>query len=344
MAPTSRLSWLLALAVVAAAAPSRPAVAQEIALSPNLANNLRYLHVGMASGRVRAVSQFPGRSLNSSTESQDRREKLTIDLNGAAPSIDYELSTSGFQVVLNLDDGNTLRIRRIPQGEGKTKYLEFHQPAEGPISVTIGQNPPEKTYTADSLWHLLVAEPDMSRTEVEPLLRLMRPGWPLASEGQAIEQSLFKQVDVERNYDRQAWAELVNQLRSENYADRIEADRRLRELGQVVVPYLRNLATARLDAEQAYRIRMIVRRFGAGADEDTPDNAASWLAADPEVWYSLAVRTTGKQRAKVRTQLALILGEPVVFDVDASGDALKAQLGKIREQINRLRETQSKAQ
>jgi hypothetical protein len=342
MARTARLLLVLVVAVVAFAAPSQPAPAQEIALSPNLANNLRYIHVGMTSGRVKAVSQFPGRSLNSSTESQDRREKLTIDLNSAAPSIDYELSTSGFQVVLNLDDGNTLRIRRMPQGDGKTKYLEFHQPAEGPITVTIGQNPPEKTYSADSLWHLLVAEPEMARTELEPLLRLMRPGWPLASEGQAIEQSLYKQVDVERNYDRQAWAELVNQLRAANYADRIEADRRLRELGQVVVPYLRNLAVNRLDAEQAYRIRMIVRRYGAGADEDSPETAASWLAADPEIWLALAPRTTAAQRAKVRTQLALILGEPVVFDADASGETLKAQLAKIREQINRLRESQSK--
>jgi hypothetical protein len=268
---------------------------------------------------------------------------MTIDLNRQAPSIDYELTTSSFQVSLQLDDGNSLRIRRVPQGDGKVKYLELHQPAEGPITVTVGQNPPEKSWTADSLWHLVVAEPELVRTELEPLLRLMRPGWPLASEGQAIEQSLYKQVDVERNYDRQAWAELVDQLRSSNYADRLEADRRLRELGQVVVPYLRNLAASRLDAEQAYRIRMIVRRYGAGADEDTPDTAASWLAADPDIWVALAPRSVGPQRDKVRAQLSLILGEPVVLDSAAAGDTLQSQLAKIREQIHRLRESQAKS-
>lgn len=322
--------------------PAGGAVGQEVALSPNLANQFRYVHVGMRSGRVTAASQFSGRSLNSSTQSDDRKEQLNIDLTGAAPSIHYELTTSGFKIVVQLDNGSELRIRRIPQGEGKTKYLEFHQPADGPITVTVGQNPPEKMSEFESVWHLLIAEPELARTEVEPLLRLLRPGWPLVSEGQAIEQSLYKQVDVERNYDRQAWSALVAQLRAEHYADRLLADRRLRELGQVVVPYLRNLAPSQLDAEQAYRIRMIVRRYGITSEEDSPDSAAAWLAADPEVWYGLASRAVGPQRTKVRSQLALILGEPVVLDADASGDGLAAQLGNLRRQIDRMQAAQKK--
>jgi hypothetical protein len=102
-----------------------------------------------------------------------------------------------------------------------------------------------------------------------------------------------------------------------------------------VIPYLRNLDLRQLDAEQAFRIRMIVRSYGSDDDEDTPDAAADWLAADPEIWYSLAARAVGPQRTKVRTQLALILGEPVVLDDDTTGEKLQMQLAKIREQVSR---------
>jgi hypothetical protein len=332
-----RLSRRVVFTILAAAALSRSSAAQEIVLSPNLANQLRQnLNVSLAAGRVVALGRFEGRSLNWSTQSGENREQMKIDLTGPNPSIDYELSTAEFKIVLELDDGRALRIRRLPQGTGQAKFLEFVQPAEGDLKIVVGQNPPEKSWTFASVWHLLIAEPELVRTEVEPLLRLLRPGWPLASEGQAIEAALYKQVDAERSYDRQAWASLVEKLRSQHYVERIEADRQLRELGQVIVPYLQHLSPQQLDAEQAYRIRMIVRSHGTERAEDSPETAATWLAADPEVWYSLARRASGSQRTKAALQLGLLLGEPVQLDPAAAGASLDEQLTKIRGQIDRL--------
>lgn len=325
------------LTIVATTTTCGTATAQEIVLSPNLANQLRHnLHVGLTSGRVAASGEFTGRSLNWSTQSGDRREQLKIDLTAGNPSIDYELSTADFRIVLELDDGRALRIRRLPQAAGKTKFLELVQPSEGNLTVVVGENPPEKSWTFGSVWHLLIAEPELVRTEIEPLLRLLRPGWPLASEGQAIEAALYKQVDAQRSYDRQAWAALVEKLRSPHYVERLEADRQLRELGQVVVPYLQHLSPPQLDAEQAYRIRMIVRSHGTEHAEDSPETAAAWLAADPEIWFALAGRSVGPLRTKAATQLGLLLGEPVELDPAASGETLRTQLAKIRGQIDRL--------
>lgn len=328
---------LLATAAIA----DGPAAAQEIALSPNLANHLRQnIHVGLSSGRVVARGEFSGRNLNWSTQSGERREQLKIDLTAGEPSIDYELSTADFRIVLKMEDGRALHIRRLPQAAGNTKFLELVQPAEGNLTIVMGENPPEKSWTFDSIWHLLIADPDLVRTEIEPLLRLLRPGWPLVSEGQAIEAALYKQVDAERSYDRQAWAALIEKLRSPHYVERLEADRQLRELGQVVVPYLQHLSPQQLDAEQAYRIRMIVRSHGTEHAEDSPDSAAAWLAADPEIWFALAGRTVGPQRVKAATQLGLLLGEPVELDPAARDETLRAQLAKIRGQIDRLHPAQ----
>jgi hypothetical protein len=337
MSLTTRCSTGLLPAIVVAAAACGSAAAQEIALSPNLANHLRgNLNVGLISGRVVAGGEFTGRSLNSSSESGDRREQLKVDLTGVTPSVDYELSTAAFRIVLELDDGRALRIRRLPQGEGQTKFLEFLQPAEGNITVVVGANPPERSWSFDSMWHLLVAEPELVRTEIEPLLRLLRPGWPLTSEGQAVEAALYRQIDVQRNYDRRAWTELVEKLRSPHYVERLEADRKLRDLGQVVVPYLQHLPTQHLDAEQAYRIRLIVRSQGGERGEDSPETVAAWLVADPEIWYALARRTEGPQRTRATVQLGLLLGEPVTLAPDATGEALQTQLAEIRALIDRL--------
>lgn len=325
------------LSIVAVFAIDGPAAGQEIALSPSLANQLRHnLHVGLASGRVVAAGEFSGRSLNWSSQSGDRREQLKIDLTGGAPSLDYELSGPEFRIVVELDDGRALRIRRLPQGEGKTKFLELVQPADGELTIVVGENPPEKSGKFGSIWHLLVAEPELVHTDIEPLLRLLRPGWPLVSEGQAVEAALYRQVDAERSYDRQAWAVLVEKLRSPQYVERLKADRQLRELGKVVVPYLQHMSPQKLDAEQAYRIRMIVRSYGTENAEDSPETAAGWLSADPEIWYALSQRAVGPQRTKVAVQLGLLLGQPVELDPVASGAALQAQLVKIRGQIDRL--------
>jgi hypothetical protein len=312
------------------------ACAQELTVSPNLANNLKYVQVGVKQGRIHASSAFAGRNLNSSTQSNDRREQLSLDLTGGAPSINYELSTATFRIVLQMTRGDTVRIQRSPVGDSTVRPLEFQQPAEGKVSVKIGTAEKERIITADSIWHLFAAEPELARTEIEPLLRLLKPGWPLMLTSQGIEQALYRQVDSQRRYDRDAWGTLVEQLRSNKYADRIEADRRLRELGQIVIPYLRSLDPKQLDAEQAFRIRMIVRSYGTEREEDAAETAADWLAADPEMWYVLAARSAGPQRAKARTQLSQILAEPVILDDEAKDDQLKAQLAKLREQIERL--------
>lgn len=316
------------------------AQAQQIELSSQLQNNLRYVHVGMTAGRVTATAAFSGRNFTSNTQSEERQESLRVDMTGASPSVDYQLSTKSFKVSVELTGGNQLRIRRTPVGEGKMKPFEFFQPSEGKVTVQVGDNP-ARTYEADSVWHLMAAEPDLAKNDLEPLLRLLRPGWPLASITKSIEESLFKQAGNAHNYDRRAWGALVAQLASEKYVEREDADRKLREFGQNVVPYLRNLSPHSLDPEQGFRIRVIVRRYQSDEKDDSPEAAAGWMAADPEIWYALATRSAPNRRELIREQLEQILGEPTKLDTDAEGDKLKEQLATIRSQINRLQKATS---
>lgn len=313
-----------------------PARAQLLELSPQLQNNLRYVQVGMSAGRVTASAAFSGRNFSSNTQSEERQESLKVDMTQQSPSIDYQLTTKTFKVAVALSNGNQLRITREPLGSGTLKPLELNQPAEGTITLRIGPPGDDKTYEADSLWHLMTAEPEVAKVDLEPLLRLLRPGWPLASITKSVEESLFKQAESAGNFDRRAWSALVAQLGSSKYVDREDADRRLRELGQTVVPYLRNLDAAHLDPEQAFRIRAIAKRYQTDEKDDSPEAVAGWLAADPEIWYALAARAPAARRAIIRDQLTRILGEDVKLDPDADAEKLQLQLSAVRNQIDRL--------
>jgi len=325
---------ILPAALLICAAPAEPAAAQGVVqLNPQLQNNLRYLQIGISTGRVRASSSYSGRNFSSTSQTNDRQESLRVDMNGAAPSIDYQLTSTTQRLSVELSGGAHLKIRRSPVGGGVKAFL-LDQPAEGKIVVTLGE-PVEKRYEADSIWQLFIAEPELAQAELEPLLRLLRPGWPLITQAKAVEEALYKQVDALGKFDRDTWARLVDQLGSSQYVEREEADRKLRELGRSVVPYLKNLNPQRLDAEQMFRIRGISRRFDSQDNDEQPETAATWLAADPEVWYALARRATPAQRPLIRTQLERILGESIVLDAEADGDKLAAQLKTIRDLLDR---------
>ncbi|MGC3968615.1 MAG: hypothetical protein QM775_14905 [Pirellulales bacterium] len=271
---------------------AEPAGAQQLQLSPQLQNNLRFLHVGLTGGRVAATSSYTGRSFSSTSQSKDRQESLKVDMNGAGPAVDYQLTTDGFKVQVQLTAGNELHILRQPTSGSAAIPFELHQPAEGQVSVLIGA----EKIDAPSLWHVLLEKPELAKNEIEPMLRLLRPGWPLISQARAVEESLYKQVDANAKFDRKAWSQLVGKLASSKYLEREEADRQLRELGQAIVPFLKNLSPSQLDAEQMFRIRAISRRYETEENEDNPDAAAGWLAADPEIWYVLAGRADSSQR------------------------------------------------
>lgn len=339
----ARPALFAALAGLALVAVGSEAKAQLMEISPQLQNNLRYVHIGMAGGRVTATAAFSGRNISSNTQSEERQETLEVSMANQTPSLKYSLTTKTFKVGVELMNGNQLHIRREPLGTGTMKLLEFQQPAEGKLTVQVGADAEAKKYEADSIWHLITAEPDLAKNDLEPLLRLIRPGWPLASITKSIEESLFKQAGNSGSFDRRAWGALVSQLGSSKYVDREDADRKLRELGQTVVPFLRNLQADSLDPEQAYRIRIIVRRYQSDEKEDSPEAVAGWLAADPEIWYALAVRSPASRRSLIRDQLERILGEETKLDTDADGAKLKEQLETIRGQINRLKKATSSA-
>jgi hypothetical protein len=346
LASRATAAFCLAAVVLFGVAAPQATAEDLVAMSSQLANNMMSIQPTIQGGRVLAIPRYANRNMSSTSTAQERKEELRLDTVNGTANVQYRLTAKTLAVELNLTQGRDLKIRRIPQNESAVTTIEFHQPREGAVAVTGAPPAPGgeaklgEPRKFDSIWHLFVMEPEFARKEIEPLLGLLRSGWQLNILAQGVEEQLLTHAAGTRDFDRRRWAAMVAALASENFVDRESADRSLRELGRIIVPYLKNLDTSRLDAEQLHRVRAILRRYSGDDTEDSPATVADWLAGDPDIWVALAARSTPSQRATIRAQLSGLLEEAVVLEDTADATRLAEQVAAIRKQVERYRARQ----
>jgi hypothetical protein len=302
------------------------------AISPAIAARIHWIDFSMVSGRIVASSnlsvpkmlvQSPGRRTN-------RRESLGIEINGGACSMEYVLASPTESLRIAVTDGNTLAVRRMITADERYE-LSFEQRPDSPLTLAIERGGQKQQWQAPGLWRLYLTAPEVVREQLIPLLEQLHPSWQLAARAAEIEAALFRteRLHARQPADRQRWAELVRQLASERFADRETAERELRAAGQAVVPYLQNLASEQLDAEQATRIRAIVGSLSVEY-EDRVDRVVAWLAGDETVWLTLLDRDDLEQRRFAAKQLSALLGQAIEFDPEATAEVRREQVERLR--------------
>jgi hypothetical protein len=125
---------------------------------------------------------------------------------------------------------------------------------------------------------------------------------------------------------------LVKQLGDPRFAVREAADRKLRSLGQSVLPFLLQLDRRRLDAEQRLRVDSI-RKSLLAVGEDTPHRAASRMLYDRAAWLVLLGRDDAAQRSAAARHLCKLCPEAVAFDPQAEPVVRRVQLNQLRQQL-----------
>lgn len=309
--------------------------AQQVAMNRALATQLRYFQLQVKTGRIRLTSAMSGRKLESTHGGKDHNERLQVVLAGAETTVNYEQTTPEHYLVLDLGPSQ-MSARRQPRNDSAVVPLSFEQPPEGPLTLELGTDEELQIYHAATLWHLLLAEPELCRDHLVPLIELLRPERKLADTASAAEQWLYRSAQSRQAPDRDTWTQLVLDLGSDRFSRRQAADRRLRELEYEVLPYLVSLDGRQLDAEQRFRIRMILRSLSDKAPEDTPERVAAWLFNDPEAWYWLLRRDDESQRRMAAERLALLLAGPIDFDPAADSETRQAQFETLRARIDQL--------
>jgi hypothetical protein len=322
----------IALLVALSAGLPRTAHAEKRAISGSLTGQLRMITARMVSGKFSAICPASNQSMTSNVNLPDRREKLSISLAGGKPSVGYEALTSRERFAITIDQGDALSLQLAPQSEAEGTLIDFSQAATGAIHLTIGSGKEVREIRAQSIWQLMLIEPEACQTHLVPLLQLIRPDWRLKQQADTIEEFLCRTVESQPAANRAVWRQAVTDLASPRFAERERAEQKLLEGGQNVLPLLQVLPRAKLDAEQMYRVRRIVRQVTGAGDEDTPGRVAFWLAEDPRVWHALASRDDVAKRRVAASRLVQILPPPVEFDPEGTAEQRAEQLTRIREQ------------
>ena len=302
--------------------------------TPKLADAVErgWLRAGIVSGRI-VLNGNRMVNLNDRLEPGGSGERLSIRNAGDGLRVDYELPTAEEQVVIQVTGESQFLARRSPKGDSSLDPVEFRQPAEGPLWLTVGPKEQSRTCQAASLWHLFLVEPETCREHLAPLLGVLNHEWDLSKTAREVETALVRAAVEAEAPDPRRWAALVEQLGDPRFSRREAADRELRALGRVLLTYLEQLDPSRLDAEQHYRVRRILMTLAAGTENDTPSQIAAWLAGDPVTWWAMLSRDDESTRRLAAERLQSLLGEPILFDPAADATARAAQIEALRSRL-----------
>lgn len=333
--PDRRFCWLRTWATIGliCSAFAGTSQAQNARLEANLIPPSNIVRLRVVSGRIVATGLMSGQSMNTSSSNGSRQEKLNVDLLGESPSLNYDMTTPEVQISFDIRGGDQVTLRCLPKSKSNWVPLEFIQDPEEGTTLTIGSEETKRVLHGAGLWHVVLADPQVCRKDLFPLVEILRPDWSLQDIADSLEQTLIRSAQSQAGKDQQGWRELVAQLADNKFSKRQAADRKLREMGQGVMPFLQGLDRRGLDAEQAFRLREILNSNMGDGDEDSAEDAAMWLAGDPQVWFMLLGRDEPIKRRVAKEQLERLLAEAVQFDPAADLSTRQAQLEALREKI-----------
>ena len=177
-----------------------PAAAQRV--SPGVASAFQRVKFEVVGGRITAWSDNLGGRMTFSSRGLGREESMTIDFANGVPEIDYVAANRSTRVRIHSEAGDALRIDRKPVGETAIAAMEFNQPNTGDLELTVGTGSTRTSVRGATLWHLLLAKPDLCREHLVPLLENLRPGWGLSRMAEQVEDSLCKVAQTDRVPDR----------------------------------------------------------------------------------------------------------------------------------------------
>lgn len=332
-----RLTWVEAVAILwAFTFAVVPVHAEDREMHPSLVGQLRMVQMHMTSGRVTATGPASQQSLTSNYMGNQRREQLTIDLGGGRPTVNYGRFAPDERLSYQIENGNEVTVQLVPRSTTDHATIVFVQPAEGAIRLTVATGEQSKTIYAPSLWHLLIIDPQLCHEHLVPLLEIMRPNWQLDQQAQDIEKALSSDQPARTAIDHSSWEKNLRQLASDRFVERERAEQQLQSYGPVILPFLRGKDRGEFDAEQAFRVRRVIRGLDKNADEDTPDRVLPWLTGDPRIWYALLSRDDLRVRGIAVEQLSKLLETKLDFDPAAEATERELQRQRLHERFGAI--------
>ena len=291
----------------------------------SLLGRTNWVRLEVVGGRIAVLTHRCGQSRSASSDSSDpTQQRLNVQLRGSMLVMRYESEDQFGRREMVVDDDGTLRITAL-RYEADPREVTLHQPLHGKLTVSIESGGSLSRTSAPSLWHLMLAEPQLCEQHVAPLLESLRPDWRIAEQGEAIRQSLLTAAGSDVLAERAQWRKWVADLSHTNFQKRQAADRALRAVGQPVTAWLSRLDGDELDAEQRQRVRRICDEL-ADPSADSPERVVSWLIDDKSVWLSLIATGDLDERIAASEHLSKICRRTIPFDPHADHDQRRTQM------------------
>jgi hypothetical protein len=263
----------------------------------------------------------------------DSKEEITLEGNGSTGSMRYHRTSPKQEFQLDMNSDGKFHFRWHDSGDDPCD-VELTQIPNEALLLTVTSGGKQETLRGNTFWHLWIADPEICRKRVAPILDSLRQGWGVASTGGMVEAEVLRLASATQHSDRKQWAAWVEQLGDARFGVRNLADHHLLAAGPPILGFLRQQNMDQLDAEQQFRLRRIIRSLTRQTSEDTPEQAAQTLIEDPLVWLSLLTRSDEATRRTAANQLTTILGETIHFDPAVDPSKQSAELDELRTRLD----------
>ena len=318
----------LLLVALCAAPPAAGGEKSEIPrIGPSALGSMRGMTLTSAADRIFVESAFShGVDFESVVrDHKGRKERHSVSLSTGMLGFEYELHDKGELLQISLAEDSRVHIACAAKSRAKNRRFEFDQSPGKPLSISFAESGTSRRILADTIWEMLVVEPDLCRRYLMPVLRPLQQGSLLAERAGVVEETLLEFALA----DRRQLDLLVADLASRKFGTRRSAERKLREIGPAVIPYLQGLDPRQLDAEQKHCIVRIIEAVDTPLPF-SPEMTAAELACNRRVWMGMMERPSVHVRRLAAGHLELLLGEPVRFDPAADEATRKAQLDRLK--------------
>ena len=322
---------VLALALTGAAAiHGSPARAQTPEPGGRLPAQTGWVRFEVLAGRVTATSARCGqnRSVATGTQVGDVREVFSVDVVGGAITAHYQWCDAHQELIVDVTGNDQLEIRREPRGDSSLPALRYTQHRGKAVVLEVGDGDQRGQWSANSLWHLTLAEPQATRQWLFPILESLRHDWGLTETADRAAAALVEQAKSPA-YARPEWNARLDELRSASFARRRRAATELAHIGPPALGYLASLDTRRFDAEQRQTIARVIDSLQP-RQGDTPEWIAGWLSEDRSAWLVMLRDADPAVRGAAAAHLARMSGQSLDFDPLASDAIRQAQIDRLR--------------
>lgn len=235
-------------------------------------------------------------------------ESITVTAERGIPSLHYVCQTADHHLTLSVQNADAARIESWFPKTGERSVLE--QPGLGVIAWAQSRGDLNQLYQGATLLHVRHADPVSFDLHYGLLVQRLLRGQSLELLSEATQRAMLDQAAHASFPDVTSIHACVDQLRSKHRWSRIAAERQLLAWGTPIIPAIGRLNAGDLDAEQATRLRLILRRLQPPID-DTPATLAKLLVNDQAYWASIAGGLDHDQLQLANHHLARFGVEPI---------------------------------